>query len=246
MSLGKNDFSIFNKFKFERQPVAVKFLYYKPEGIQELKTKLTFCAMLSEAQKGEAFYATKEDHVCEGTFPLGQTDIPPLFASGSIVAGVDQVDELRAGREVYRVLPRLEKDTANYVAFSPLDKLSFDPDVLVVTATIEQAEILMRASTYSNGKLWISKTSVVLGCAWLYVYPYISGEVNYIVVGICASGMLFWRILPVGQVMISIPYQQLPTVINNLNNMPWEHAVEPPKGTPKEVVNTIKHDLLGL
>ena len=241
MSLSKNDFSIFNKFKFPRPPVGVQFLYDKPEGIQRLKEKRTFCAMLPEAHKGEAFYATKEDHLCEGTFTLGQTDIPPVFSSGAIVAAVGRVNQPRAGREVYRVLPRLEKGTVNYVVFSPLDKLSFDPDVLVVTATIEQAEILLRASTYTNGRLWTSKTSTVLGCGWLYVYPYVSGEVNYMVMGICAAGMVAKKLLPTGLVMVSIPYQQLPTVINNLKNMPWEPVRSIPEGASKEVVEALMY-----
>jgi uncharacterized protein (DUF169 family) len=218
----KHDFSVFNKFHFERPPVGLKFLYDKPEGIQRLKVKKPFCAMLPEAHGGEAFYAAKEDHDCHGTFALGQTDVPPLFASGAVVAEVAQVEEPRAGREVYRLLPRLDRNSVNYVAFSPLDKMSFDPDVLVCTADVEQAEILMRASTYTNGRLWISRTSVVLGCAWLFVYPYISGEVNYMIMGISAGGMLVNRILPLGLVMVSIPFQQMSTVIENLENMPWD------------------------
>jgi uncharacterized protein (DUF169 family) len=241
MSVSKNDLSIFNKLKFPRPPVGVKFLYEKPEGIQRLKEKRTFCAMLPEAHKGEAFYATKEDHLCEGTFTLGQTDIPPVFGSGAIVAAVGRVDQLRAGTEVYRTLPRLEKGTINYVVFSPLDKLTFDPDVLVLTATLEQANLLMIASTYTNGKLWTSKTSTVLGCGWLFVYPYISGEINYMVMGICAAGMVAKKLLPAGLVMISIPYQQLPTVINNLKIMPWEPMKDIPKGASKEVVEALKY-----
>ena len=230
MGLSKNDFSIFEKFKFQRPPVGVKFLYDKPEGIPHLKGKKAFCAMLPEAHKGEAFYAGKEDHECHGTFALGQTDIPPYFGSGAVVAEVAQVDQPRAGREVYRVLPKLDKGSCNYVAFSPLAKMTFDPDILVLTANIKQAEILMRASTYTNGRLWTSKTSVVLGCGWLFVYPYISGEVNYMVMGICAGGMLVGKILPNGVIMVSIPFQQLPTVIENLKKMPWN-----PRKMPKEM-----------
>jgi uncharacterized protein (DUF169 family) len=234
--LAAYDFSVFKKFNFERPPVGVKFLYEKPKGIQKLKVKKAFCQMLPEAHKGKPFYAGREDHDCHGTFGLGQAEIPPNFGSGVVVADVGQVNEPRAGREVYRTLPKLEKGTVNYVVFSPLDKMTFDPDVLVFTATIEQAEILMRASTYTNGRLWTSKTSVVLGCAWLFVYPYISGEVNYMIMGICAGGMLAGKLLPVGLVLVSIPFQQLPTVIDNLQNMPWKPWAQPPPESVKQSV----------
>ena len=149
----KLDFSILDKIDFQRQPVGIKFLYDKPEGINRLKTKSPFCCMLNEADKGEAFYAAKEDHLCEGTLALGQKDIPSYFGSGAVVAEVGQVDSPRAGLEVYRTLPKLEKGTVNYVVFAPLNKLTFEPDVLVCTGTIEQAQILLKASTYTTGKL---------------------------------------------------------------------------------------------
>jgi uncharacterized protein (DUF169 family) len=99
----KLDYSILSRFEFSRPPVGVKFLYDRPEGIKQLPAKRPFCAMLTEAHKGEAFYAGKEDHLCHGTFALGQEEIPPEFASGAKVAEVGQVNEPRAGREVYRV-----------------------------------------------------------------------------------------------------------------------------------------------
>ena len=221
MGSAQPDFEIFKKFEFERQPVGVKLLFEKPEGINHLNKTLAFCEMLPEAQKGDMFYATKENHECAGTFPLGMVDIEPFFASGLVGKKLGVFEDARAGKRPYFVLPRLERNTANYVAFSPLNKLSFDPDVLIVTANLRQAEILLRASSYRTGRLWTSKTTAVLGCAWLYVYPYISGELNYMVTGICSGGMTARRILPEGLVLISIPYDQIPAIIENLKNMEW-------------------------
>ena len=228
------DYSILSKFRFSRPPVGVKFLYDRPEGTEQLRSRRPFCAMLTEAHKGEAFYAGKEDHLCHGAFALGQEDIPPYYASGAVVAEVGQVADPRAGREVYRTLPKLERDTVNYVVFAPLGKLSFDPDVLVFTASIRQAEILLRASTYTTGKLWTAKTSVVLGCAWLYVHPFISGEVNYMIMGINAGGMSAFKLLPVGLVLVSVPFQQLPTLLANLRDMPWRKPRNPPENAGED------------
>ena len=41
----QQDLSIFNKFNFERQPVGVKFLFKKPEGIEQLDKSIAFCEM---------------------------------------------------------------------------------------------------------------------------------------------------------------------------------------------------------
>ena len=35
----KNDFSVFQKFEFERPPVGIKFLLDKPEGIPKAQRK---------------------------------------------------------------------------------------------------------------------------------------------------------------------------------------------------------------
>jgi uncharacterized protein (DUF169 family) len=215
------DLSIFNKFEFQRQPVGIKFLFKKPSDLKVLNKKLAFCEMFVEAQQGEPFYTTKENHECAGTFPLGMEDIEPVFASGLIGEKLGVFEDARTGKRPYFVLPRLEKGTVNYVAFSPLDKLTFNPDILIITADIKQAEIILRASSYRTGRIWNSKTTAVLGCAWLYIYPYISGEINHLVTGICSGGMTARGILPDGLVLISIPFDQIPSIVENLESMPW-------------------------
>ena len=79
--------------------------------------------------------------------------LDPIFESGQIGYKDGIFKEARANRRIYQNIPRLAKGSVNYVAFSPLDKLTFEPDLLTVTANISQAEIILRDSTYSNGKM---------------------------------------------------------------------------------------------
>ncbi|MDH5781905.1 MAG: DUF169 domain-containing protein, partial [Dehalococcoidia bacterium] len=123
-------------------------------------------------------------------------------------------------RRIYHYIPKLAKDTVRYVAFSPLDKLSFEPDVLIITANVGQAEILLRAMCYSTGKMLTTKSTPVIMCAWLFIYPYVSGELNFTVTGL-GSGMKGRRVLPEDLILISIPYDLLPMVIENLQDMEW-------------------------
>jgi uncharacterized protein (DUF169 family) len=126
----------------------------------------------------------------------------------------------RANRGVYRFLPKMAKNTANYVAFSPLDKLSFRPDVLIITADPSQAEIILRANSYTTGNMWSAKATTVAACAWLYVYPYVSGELNFMMP--CFSfGMNSRRLFPEEVLLISIPRGLLPTIVENLQDMKW-------------------------
>ena len=91
---------------------------------------------------------------------------------------------------------------------------------MILTATPLQAEILFRALSYSTGKPLTSKFTPVLMCAWIFAYPYMSGEMNYVVTGI-GYGIRAQKILPEGLFLISVPYDLLPMLIENLSSMEW-------------------------
>jgi uncharacterized protein (DUF169 family) len=220
MSTIQKDLSVFKKFNFERPPVGVKFLLNKPKGIKKLDKKLALCEMLPEAQKGEAFYATAEDFECVGPLVLGMAEPDAVFESGMVGPRLGLYKEARANRRVYPPVPTLAKGSVRYIVFAPLDKLTFDPDVLVCTATSDQAEILLRAYAYTSGKMWQAKGTTVIGCAWLFIHPFVSGELNFTVSGL-GSGMKARQVMPGGLVLLSFPYDLLPMMVENLQDMEW-------------------------
>ena len=242
MSPVQQDLSIFNRFEFDRQPIGVKFLPTKPHGIKKLHKILDFCEMLVEAQNGRAFYVTKENFTCiVGLLILGMIDSDPVFESGRVGPKLEIFKDAGANRGVYEVVPRLAKGTTKYVAFSPLDTLSFKPDVLIITANLRQIEILLRAMTYSTGKGWSSKGTVVMGCAWLYVYPYLSGELN---LTLPSFGMTARNLFPEGLLPVSIPWGLLPTLVKNLQDMNWvPHSYTIGRKEHKKKVKKIIEDL---
>ena len=218
----QTDMSVYSKFKFERAPVAVKYLFHKPEGIKPLDKNLALCEMLKEAQqRGEPFYFTGENESCFGKTFLGMTgNSPELSDGGTLGVKFEIFQEPRANSRLRQLTPHLEKGDVNYVVFSTIDKMTFEPDLLILTTNPSQAEILLRAMTYSTGELYESKSTCIGGCAWLYVYPYLSGKVNYTVTGL-AFGMKGKRVFPEGLILISIPYQWIPTITQNLKEMKW-------------------------
>ncbi|MCK4368930.1 MAG: DUF169 domain-containing protein [Dehalococcoidales bacterium] len=215
-----SDLSIFKKFNFDRPPVGIKFLLNKPSGIKKLDKTLAFCEMLPEAHQGSPFYATKEDFECVGPLILGMEEPDPIFESGQMGPKLGLFKEARANQRIYPPVPRLAQGTARYIVFSPMDKMTFEPDVLVFTADPTQAEILLRAYSYTTGKMWTAKGTTVIGCAWLFIYPYLSGELNFTVTNF-SSGWNSRQVLPKGLVIISIPYDQLPMMVENLKEMEW-------------------------
>jgi len=217
----QTDLSIYKKFDFEKPPVGVKFLFNKPEGIERLDKTLGFCEMLKEAhQRGTAFYFDKENEDCVGKLPLGMMDTPPVLEGGQLGPELEIYQEPRANTRIYQHIPTFARGTVNYVIFSPLDKLTFEPDLLILYATPRQAEIVLRAMSYSTGEMWEPKAMPVVACAWLYVYPYQSAKVNYLVTGM-SYGMIAREVFPEGRILISIPWDWIPTITRNLQKMKW-------------------------
>jgi uncharacterized protein (DUF169 family) len=214
------NYSILEKLEFEYNPVAVKFLLNRPRGMQQYNSAAPICRLLKEAQDRPPFYAGKENFACVDTLVLGIEDPDPVTESGQIGAKEKIYQEARANARIYGHVQRIPKGTVRYVAFSTLEKLSFSPDLLILTATPSQAEIILRALSYSTGKPVVSKCTPVLMCGWIFSYPYLTGEMNYVVTGI-GYGMKNQKLLPEGLFLISIPYDVIPMLLENLQEMEW-------------------------
>ena len=221
MALTKNDFAILEKLGLEIEPVGVKFLVRTTDGVPGLDKNMTLCEMLKHAQAGNYFYAEAKNHTCDGgTYALGQTEAPEQYINGEFGAGLGVFSDTRAGSRLYTYAPKLNKGTVKYVAFSPLSKLSFDPDVLIIVAKTSQTEILLRASSYKTGKMWQSRYSAAIGCSWLFAYPYQSGEMNFVSTGL-GFGMRRRKLFPEGLHIISFPFDQIASLLQTLKEMPW-------------------------
>ncbi|MBN1176332.1 MAG: DUF169 domain-containing protein [Dehalococcoidales bacterium] len=217
----KQDLSVYQKFNFEKQPVGVKFLPTRPEGIEQLDKSLSYCEMLKEAQdRGTPFYFAKENETCFGKALLGMEELPAFAEAGEVGINLEIFQDARANSNLYQYLKLMPKGIVNYVAYATLDKLAFEPDLLIILANTTQAEIILRAMCYSTGVLRESVSTGVLGCAWVYNYPYRTGKVNYTVTGL-AFGMKSKEVYKEGYILISIPYNWIPTITQNLQEMKW-------------------------
>jgi len=178
--------------------------------------------MVKEAQQRRMpFYFTKEEENCIGKIFLGMMGDSPHRSDGGLLGVKLQLfQQGRANSRLRTFIPSLEKGSVNYVAFSPIDKLAFEPDLLVFLAVPSQAEILLRAMTYSTGEIYESRATVVGMCSSLYIYPYLTGRVNYTTTGL-SYGMNSRKVFPEGLMLISIPYQWIPTITQNLKEMKW-------------------------
>lgn len=240
MPITQKDFAILNKFKFERSPVCVKYTFKRPDNLERLKENTTLCIMLKKAQEGHSFYADKNNFTC-GSALLGMENHSPVSLSGEFASAIEVFEEPRSASRLYPQIPEIDKGLINYVSFSPLKELSFDPDVLIIfTNNTRQTQILLRATSYRTGNVWTSKFTNILGCAWIFIYPYLSGEINYGITGL-SHGMGRRKLFPDGLQFVSIPYLMIPSVLQALGDMQWELPSYKPDG--EEFFNRTRDNL---
>ena len=222
--------AILDKFDFDVPPVGVKFLAKPPDMVERIEENMALCEMLKTAQDGNAFFADAENHTCEaGLYVLGQGDVAEPYINGEFGAGLKIFEDPRSAARLYHHIPKIGKGVVNYIALSPLDKLPFEPDVLIIMADTNQTEILLRATSYRTGKMWVSKFTPAIGCAWTFTYPYLTGELNYFITGL-GHGMKRRKLFPEGRQIISIPFDLLPSLLETLQDMPWVLPAFKPDG----------------
>ncbi len=132
---------------------------------------MSICEMLRECQRNGAFYAGLDNFTCAEPLFLGMAEGDPVFESGYIGESLHIFEEARANRRLYHYITKLERGSVNYVGFSKLDSLTWDPDVLVLSVDGIQLEIILRALCFSTGKMWSSCGTPVIACSWLLTYP---------------------------------------------------------------------------
>jgi uncharacterized protein (DUF169 family) len=219
----RNDYSPLKKLELSLPPIGVKFDFFRPEGVPPLDAdaKLSLCEMVRFAQaENRSFYFSKEnDETCVGKIILGMEEFTPFEESGQIGPRLGVFDEARCNQHFYQHVPKMNKGIVNYVVFSPAEFLTDEPDVLVISANPEQAEIVMRAMTYSTGEMYKSTCTPVMGCAWMLVHPYKTAEVNFIVPAL-VHGLHGRQLYPADTLLIAIPYRWIPAILSNLERMP--------------------------
>ncbi len=110
------------------------------------------------------------------------------------------------------------EDASRYTLFARLDEAQFDPDLLVITATPSQAEVVMRAHGWRTGAAWQARGTTVLGCASLYAYPHLTGTMNILISGL-HHGMRARELFPEGLLFVAIPRPLIPEIVGNLAAM---------------------------
>ena len=211
----------FAELDLEFSPVALKYCYAPSKGIERYEGTGAFCQLVHKAStENRVFYTDKDNETCFGKVALGMVPDNGLAASGLIGPDIDMYATQAPNARLHDLLPTLTLGAHNIVVMAPIAKCDFDPDILMIVAPTEKAEIILRATSWVSGDPWESKSTPVMSCGWMYAYPYVTGKVNFCITGM-HHGLKRRNLYPKGMHLIAIPFAKLPETIYALENMNW-------------------------
>ena len=209
--------------KLKTSPVAVKLVSKEgeiPVGIKKVGEVMTHCQFVDRVRRtGEEFYTLGEDHLCKiGSGTLGLNEIPPEVPSGeSYYKEFELFSTQGAARRTAEKMPILPPNSTEVVMYSPLEKTSFVPDVVVFICNPKQIMILTQAYMYKNGgRLETSFVGTQSLCAEGVVQTYKEGKIG---IGVGCLGSRIYSKMEDEEMIMGIPVELLADVVSGLKEI---------------------------
>lgn len=130
----------------EQLPAKVKI----PD--KDLGKRLAICQALNMARKyGWSLAVSKADHSCPiGSVVLGFQTAVDFYTEGNLCAGMYTKDKTAGANSEAKVL-RFPEGKYSHLVVGPLDKLEFQPDIILVYGSPAQVMRLVQGALYIDG-----------------------------------------------------------------------------------------------
>jgi len=193
--------------------VAVCLGREPPSNLQKLVGRMEFCRMWAKAQRGETFFATAENHNClTGEYYLGLRDeVVKEQVCRFLVEEVYAYSPKAMGKYMHG-LARLNREKASLICLAPLDKATFQPDLILIRCKPEQAMLLLWSYAYNTGEVVRGETGTAM-CQTLVVKPILQNKLTF---SIGDPGGTYNVGLSSQELMVSLPYSLLKNMISTL------------------------------
>lgn len=203
-------------------PVAVHLVKTDeeiPAGINHIGETTRHCQMVDNVRRlGTQFYSFLDDQMCKGgAAVMGLTEMSPKLRSGEVYYNLNHFSSLDSAKSTMGRVPMVEANSIKAVVYSPLEKVTFKPDVILIIATPKQVMELSQALLHKSGGRvnagFAGKQSV---CADGVAYPYLTGEAG---VTIGCSGSRKYTKIQDEEMIMSIPVDMLPAMVESAKSM---------------------------
>lgn len=172
-----------DKLGLNKSPVAIKFVLrekHLPEGVSKIEDNIRHCQMVQKASEGDMFYATFKEQMCKGgSAALGLQEPLEKAETGEFYMSLGRFSSIGSAKRTVDAIPKI--DPIMYaLVYAPLEKASFDPDVILVICNPAQALKLAQALIYtSGGRIEADFSGIQSICADVVAGPFLRGTPNF-------------------------------------------------------------------
>lgn len=204
----------------ERSPVAIKFVLREediPKDIPKADEKMRHCELVLKASGGDTFYATAEEQMCKGgSSALGLEKPPEKVKTGEFYYGLGRFSSIGSAKKTMESIPKI--DNIMYaLIYAPLEKATFDPDVIVIFTNAKQAMILSQALVYTmGGRMEVDFAGIQSICADAVAGPFTRRRPN---ITLGCSGSRQYAGIKDDEVIVGLTGENIGCVVNALENM---------------------------
>jgi uncharacterized protein (DUF169 family) len=200
--------------RLETSPIAISFSTEVPHDVKQMRGKARLCEMLDKVRlEGRSFYTHSKNHECDGgASSCGFRGLSESGKTGEFLVKMGLFGSKRAARRFLNSNPRIEVGTVKVMTFAPLEKATFEPDVVVLVCNAVQGMRIAEAFAYESGKRTMGLTGPPI-CSAVVAAPFLTGEVVYC---LGDTGARKFMKLKDEDIFISIPVELLPEIVESL------------------------------
>jgi uncharacterized protein (DUF169 family) len=198
--------------ELEGSPVAVAILPEPPELLRQWQHKATPCMMLQSARRGSAFYCSGECIFCGGGAHLGIARSPVRNLGDFLVRGEKLFGSKEAAGKMLHLVKQRTPKLGRYLAFSPLEKASFSPDVILFVGTPLQVGRIIFLDAFETGEI-----DTVHGeplCSGVIATPITTRKIGVSFLDMTCR--LFGKYKP-EEMVVGVPSERLPRIVNSID-----------------------------
>ena len=176
--------------------------------------RINICQGVNIARRyGWNFVFTGEDMACPLSIPIfGFCEEPDFVTRGEIIFP-DFTKTLEAAVKTQSIQPKVPAGSIGSILIGPLNRVDFEPDLVIVYGTPAQIVRLVQGSLYLEGGAIESRFSGRCACAQEFIHPYLSQNCNVI---IPAQGERLFAMTVDEELCFSIPKSKLAGTLEGL------------------------------
>ena len=198
--------------ELDGSPVAVAIVPELPEGLAHLQYRATVCMMIQIARRGDNFCSSGDGILCGGRANLGVGESPIRKLDEFLVHKEKLFRSKIEARKLLDLAKKRAPNQGNYLAFSPLEKAGFTPDVVLFVGTPAQISRIVFLDAFETGDFDMVHGEPL--CSGAIAIPITTGKIGISFMDMACR--LFGRYRP-EEMVIGIPYQRLLRIVDSVD-----------------------------